>query len=242
MKRPVIGISGNRMLDTENGFIGRPRSYVSDDYIRSVISAGGIPLILPIVSEEAVVRAQAELIDGLILSGGQDIQPHLWGEEPHRDIEELLPPRDDFDMLLIQYMTLLKKPILGICRGEQILNAVHGGTLYQDLSHKEECYIKHRQQCSADIATHQIEVYKGSWLYEVLGERTWVNSYHHQAVKEVGKGFKVSAVSKDGVIEAIEKIDESWIVGVQWHPEILSGRYPDMQRLFDQFVAEVRER
>lgn len=241
MKKPIIGISASMLMDREGEFIGYQRSYVNDDYVQSVVRGGGIPLILPMHTSKEILLEQAELIDGLILSGGHDVSPLNWGEEPHRDIQDVFPERDDFDMLLIKYMIEKKKPILGICRGEQILNVFHGGTLYQDLSHKEDSYIKHNQKHSPKKPTHTVCIKEDSWLHDILGEEIRVNSFHHLAIKDLGKGLKVTATSKDGVIEAIEGTGEQLVIGLQWHPEMLSGTEVKMQEIFNKFMREIIE-
>lgn len=237
MKKPVVGLSASMMTETESIFFGSRKTYVYEEYVCSVIRGGGVPIVLPMIRSEEVIRAQAESIDGLILTGGHDVNPLLFGEEPHPDIQDVFPERDHFDKILIECMTEMKKPILGICRGEQILNVLHGGSLYQDLSHRENTFIKHNQQHSAGEPLHSVRVEKDSWLYGVIGEeRLLINSFHHLAVKDIAPGFRAVAFAADGVIEAIEKQGDHLVVGVQWHPEMLSERYPQMQSIFDKFI------
>ena len=239
MRRPMIGISASMMTDMEGGFFGCKKTYVYDEYVQSVLRGKGIPIILPMIEDEDVLRAQTECIDGLLLTGGHDVNPLLFGEEPHPDIQDVFPERDEFDRRLIEYMTQQKKPILGICRGEQILNAVHGGTLYQDLSHRDNTFVKHNQQHSPGKPLHTVKIEKNSRLYGILGEEVLINSFHHLAVKDIAPGFKATAFAKDGVIEAIEKQGEHFVLGVQWHPELLSREYPSMQKIFDEFIREL---
>lgn len=241
MKKPIIGISGSWIIETEYGFAGYKRAYVNDDYVQSVLRAGGIPLILPIVEDLAVIESYIEQIDGLIMSGGHDVNPILFNEEPSNKLGDILPERDAFDIALIKSCMKAKKPLLGICRGEQILNVANGGTLYQDLSFAPNSSIKHNQKTNYDFATHSVDIEKGSKLYEILGEEILVNSFHHLAVKDVAPDFKIVATSKDGIVEGIEKIGDEFIIGVQWHPEMLSKKYSNMAKLFERLVAEAKK-
>ncbi|WP_426711260.1 gamma-glutamyl-gamma-aminobutyrate hydrolase family protein [Cetobacterium sp. SF1] len=241
MKKPIIGISGSLIIDEGGMFPGYERAYVNNDYVQSVVRAGGIPYIIPMVYDDEVIKAQIENIDGLIMSGGHDVNPMLYGEEPCKELGGIMPRRDKFDMLLIKNALELKKPILGICRGEQILNVASGGSLYQDLKFIEGSYIKHNQGHLPDYPTHTITIKQDSKLYSILGEETLVNSFHHLAVKTVAPGFKAVAYSKDGVIEAIEKDGDLFVMGVQWHPEMLSASYENMQKLFIKLIEEAKK-
>lgn len=241
MKKPIIGISGSIMKDSSGDFAGYERAYVNNDYVESVVRAGGIPYIIPLVEDEDVIKEQAKFIDGLIMSGGQDVNPMLFNEEPCKELGDILPKRDTFDMALIREVANLKKPILGICRGEQILNVTFGGTLYQDIKFSEGSYIKHNQKKLPNFATHSVEIVEGSKLYDILGREAITNSFHHLAVKSVAPGFKVVAYAKDGVVEAIEKDGEKFILGVQWHPEMLSKDYKNMAKIFETLIEKAKK-
>ncbi|KZL88963.1 gamma-glutamyl-gamma-aminobutyrate hydrolase family protein [Clostridium magnum] len=239
MDRPLVGIIGNLLIDQGGMFPGYERAYVNNDYVQTVAMAGGIPFILPLISDYESIKRQIESMDALIISGGYDVNPLIYGEEPIQQQGFLCPERDEYDIKVIKIALELKKPILGICRGLQILNAALGGTLYQDTSIIEESYIKHHQDSRPDVPSHTVNVIKGTKLYEILGERTFTNSFHHQAIKELASGFKVSAKAKDGVIEAIEK-EEGFIIGVQWHPEMMAKKDPKMLNLFKELLNNVR--
>jgi putative glutamine amidotransferase len=202
-----------------------------------VIKAGGIPVILPILCDEESIRRQIELLDGVLLSGGVDINPLVYNEEPSPKLGYIFPDKDTFDLLIIKIACELKKPILAICRGHQILNVAFGGTLYQDLSDIEGCYIKHQQQAKDGAVTHTLNIVENSILHNILGSSIISNSFHHQSIKDLAPGFKVTAYSKDNVIEAIEKCNEKFVVGVQFHPEIMTA-YNDkkMLKLFEAFI------
>lgn len=237
-KRPIIGISGSVKLINEGVFQGHKISYMMNNYVESVERAGGIPYIIPIAQNDEIIKSQVENIDALILSGGSDVNPLLFGEEPIEKLDDILQDRDIFDIKLLKFAMELGKPILGICRGEQLINMVNEGTVYQDLSLHKEHSVKHCQNGSPTSATHTVQIIKDSILHEILGEKALVNSFHHQAVKEVAKGFKVVAVSKDNVVEAIEKEGEDFVLGIQWHPEMMSDKHQEMQKIFDTLVQK----
>ena len=236
-KRPIIGISGN-ILVTEGGkFNGYERAYVNHTYVNAVIKAGGIPFIIPFNTDENVTKEQINYIDGLILSGGQDVSPQLFGEEPRQNIGETFLDRDNFEILLLKTAVKNKKPVLGICRGHQIINVAFGGSLHQDLAYDKDIFIKHSQDSKWDIPTHTIETKKESFIESIYGNSAMVNSYHHQLVNKVADGFKVTALSKDSGIEAIENIsDNTFILGVQWHPEALFHKDVHSLKLFEEFI------
>lgn len=241
-KKSIIGITGSLLIDEGGMFPGYERAYVNNDYVQSVVAAGGTPFIIPMIYEEAVIRAQIEMVDAVIMSGGHDVNPLLYGEEPSQKLGGILPKRDTFDTAVIKIAMELKKPILGICRGHQILNVVNGGTLYQDLSFIDGCYIKHNQGALSNEPTHTTEVIKDTKLNEILGEKVLTNSFHHLAIKDLAPGFIASAVAKDGVIEAIEKVGEEFIIGIQWHPEMMTKTHPVMLEIFKKLIKAAKEK
>ena len=241
--KPVIGISGNILISKGNTFSGYRRSYVNQDYVEAILRAGGIPFIIPFNEELESIREMVEHVDGVILSGGHDVNPYNYGEDPLLKIGEVFPERDVFDMEIYKTAVKFNKPVFGICRGFQIINVVNGGSLYQDLSYADFVKLKHDQQDNPSQATHFVKFEEGTFLRDILGEESKVNSFHHQILKDVAPGFKVVAKSPDGVVESIQKITEDcFVVGVQWHPEMLSVKYEDSQKVFDEFVKEVEKR
>lgn len=240
-KKPIIGISGSLIIDEGGMFPGYERAYVNNDYVQSVVRAGGVPYIIPIVYEDDVIKEQINNIDALILSGGHDVNPLLWGEEPNRKLGGILPKRDTYDTSLLQEAMKMEKPILGICRGEHILNVANGGSLYQDLSLIEGSYIKHNQEHLSNVPTHSVDIVKGTKLYDILGDNILANSFHHLGIRGIAKGFKVCAVAKDGVVEAIEKEGEQFVIGIQWHPEMMTKDHPVMLKIFKKLVEEVKK-
>lgn len=240
-KKPIIGISGNFIMDKGGMFPGYKRAYVNDDYVKAVAMAGGVPYIIPIVSDEDLAKEQISNVDALILSGGYDVNPLIYGEEPKQKLGAILPERDKFDLWLLKEACKMNKPVLGICRGIQLMNAAFGGTLNQDLSYDENCYIKHLQETSPSTAGHTVEIMEGSRLNSILGSKITTNSFHHQSLNRVAEGFKVTAKAKDGTIEAIEKNGENFVMGIQWHPEMMSSSSPEMLNIFKELIKNVKK-
>ena len=238
MTKPIIGISGSRIIDQQGPFPGYHRSYVNEDYVDSVIQNGGIPYIIPFNEDPEVTIAQVANVDGLILSGGHDIDPRLYGEESLPQIGEIWPQRDAFDLLLLKEAEKHHKPILGICRGAQLLNVSYGGSLYQDISYRDELTLKHSQGHTPDLETQTITLIPDSYLAKLFDEKQLsVNSFHHQLIKTVGKDLRPVAKAQDGVIEAIENRDGS-VLGVQWHPEMLHRSDQKMNKLFRDLIIK----
>lgn len=239
-KHPKIGLSGSIIVETDGPFPGYRRSFVNEDYIQSVLRAGGLPVNLPIISSLELVPEMLEGLDGLILTGGHDVNPLCYGQEPHPLLSEILPERDAFDAALLKYAEAMHIPVLGICRGLQMINVHYGGTLFQDNSLMPHCEIKHAQGHSPTVATHTISTHPGSFVASILGAEALVNSFHHQSIDQVATGFQVTAQAKDGIIEAIERLEGHWCVAVQFHPEMMSRVSPPMQGIFDAFVGHCR--
>lgn len=180
-------------------------------------------------------------LDGLLLSGGSDLSPSYYGEEPDPELGPTIPERDAFEMALVGLALRRGIPIFGICRGLQVLNVALGGTLYQDLrSQREGDVLKHRQVTPKWQPSHEVEVDRGTYISEVMGrDVAKVNSYHHQGIKDVAEGLVVTARSADGVVEAVEARDlsERWLLGVQWHAEAMRGAGPQQESLFEAHVS-----
>lgn len=212
--RPVIGITGN---------LGTQLCTLAEGYYRSVLLAGGIPVIIPPYEQTDILADQLEGLDGIIFSGGGDINPLYLGEEPVRELHGVTPVRDAQELLLARLAYDRQIPMLGICKGIQIITAALGGQLYQDINTQVEgISVKHSQDLDRGTASHTVTITPDTLLYSIFAESKGcihVNSFHHQAVKQVPEGFKVSAISPDGVIEAIESTTFKSIIGVQWHPE-----------------------
>jgi len=212
--RAIIGISWCEEIEVEE---------YSEDlqaYIHAVDKAGGIPVLLPLIAEEGEAEEALDGIDALIMTGGEDIDPSYYNEEPDVNLEEVNSPRDKSDYILLNAALKRDMPVLAICRGHQFLNVVSGGTLYQDIPTQYETEILHRSLDQVDFEYHNIGIVKGSKLTDIMGAGTILaNSWHHQAIKDLGSGLYVIATAEDGMIEAIEREGDTFVVGVQFHPE-----------------------
>lgn len=228
---PVIGISGN-FRDGD--------CTLAQAYYMSVVEAGGTPVVIPSYDDDKALVSLLDTLDGIVLSGGADIDPDYLGEEP-LDCVSVNPRRDRQELTLVHLAADRKIPVLGICRGIQILTAALGGKLYQDIKTQHDCpCIEHSQTIARGLPSHDVQLEKDSLLYSLFGKETLaVNSFHHQAVKEVPEGFRVTAVAPDGIIEGMESTSFLPILGVQWHPEcFLMENDRTMMPIFDWLISQ----
>ena len=237
-KKPIIGISSSVIVDDSGNFAGYKRAYVNKDYVDAVVRAGGVPLIIPFTTDKEVIISQVQVIDALILSGGHDVSPYNYGQEPNPKLGETFPERDTYDMLLLEESKKRNLPILGICRGSQIINVAAGGTLYQDLSLIPGNVLKHNQVSKPTLKTHKIQIEENSIISEIFGKETMVNSFHHQALDRVGNNLEVIARASDDVVEAVKHKEFHFVLGVQWHPEMLAVKCQENLELFKLFILE----
>ena len=211
---PIIGITGN---------FEEKKCSIAQGYYKSIIEAGMVPLIIPPLTNAQQIVSVLSVVDGLLLSGGGDVNPLLVGQEPIPALHSINPQRDAYELLLIRMAYDKQIPMLGICRGIQLINIALGGTIYQDLGVEypsPEVLIKHSQDLERGFPSHSVSIDTKTKLYSIFkSERLNVNSFHHQAVSDVSDKLQVSARSRDGVIEAIESTEYKSIIGVQWHPE-----------------------
>lgn len=234
LSKPVIGITAAHCSEELKTF---PRQY----YVRSIQNAGGIPLILPPVRTSEEANEVLHLIHGLLLTGGGDISPVYLREDPRHGIGECFPERDLSELLLTQLALQHDLPILGICRGIQVLAVAAGGEIYQDIPRQYPRGMQHRQTAPRQYPWHDVDVLEGSLLYRLLAEKKiGVNSFHHQAVSVSPQGFIQNARSSDGIIEGIEKPDAKFCLGVQWHPESMMETEEHSKVLFRGFVEACR--
>lgn len=243
MQEPIIGILGDTMRHHSAPFGDIQKQYVNEKYVAAVAKNGGIPVILPVSGEPEGLRAALSLCDGLLLPGGEDVDPSLYGEGPHRCLGEIHPRHDRFAMAALRLSEELRLPCLGICKGMQIMAVYSGGSLYQDVySQIEGSVLLHCQQGRRDYPVHQVRVDPDSRLHQILQrQRLEVNSMHHQSVRLLGESLTAAAWADDGIIEALEDRSGLWI-GVQWHPEELTEISEDMNRLFADLTARAAER
>jgi putative glutamine amidotransferase len=242
---PIIGVTATLKEDPQL-FEERPLGFfvrTDFDYVAGVAQAGGVPMVLPPISEAA--EEMAGRIDGLLLCGGSDLHPRYYGEEPLPELGVVIPERDAFEMALLEHAIERGMPVFGICRGMQVLNVALGGTLYQDLpSQLREGSIAHRQQMPKWQWTHDVEAGGDSSVAKII-ETTEirVNSYHHQAIKDLAEPLVAVAHASDGVVEAVESpsLSEHWLIGVQWHAEAMRDAGPEHRNLFKAHI-EAAER
>ena len=240
MARPVIGMSTGRMAVDYGPVPQYPLTYVPVDYVDAVLDAGGLPMPLALhdvgLYEGAAVEQLAHC-DGLLLSGGVDINPATYGEQPHPELNATTPERDAHELALLAEAKRRGLPILAICRGIQLVNVAYGGTLYQDIPAQVPDSIQHSQRSARHLPSHDVTV-SPSRLYELVGASIAVTSFHHQAVKDLGANLQVVATSTDGIVEAVEATDHPWLVAVQWHPEMSHAADEPSRRIFEAFVAQ----
>lgn len=228
--KPLIGITSSIEISDASYM-------VSSDNVAAIIEAGGLPVILPPLLEVSNIDQIAQTIDGLYLTGGYDINPLLFHEEPHQHLGTITPTRDTFEIACINRMLSLDKPILGVCRGCQILNIAVGGDMYQDIYtqfDKGVEVLQHQQKAPKEHGSHFVDVLSGSLLHHLTGrKKLCVNSRHHQANRRLADDFQVSGKASDGIIEAIESKEHQFVLGLQWHPEnmLTSNDQPSSQIL-----------
>ncbi len=227
--RPVIGIT-TAMSVTKN------QVELSKDYIDAVIVAGGIPVLLPACVQCCIKDSYLGFLDGLLLSGGQDVSPDYYGEKPcGTNMKGVAPERDAFEIEIFREAQMRKMPVLGICRGLQIMALAQGGSMFQDIDTlmNRTIRIEHNLRLYPSYPCHKVTIDRNSLLYRILGSAfPQTNSTHHQAVRMLPPQFKTAAWADDGVIEAIESVSGGFALGVQWHPERLIGQNSEWKALF----------
>lgn len=215
---------------------------MNKNFIQAIEKSGALPIGIPSVMEEEEMDRYLDMVDVVILTGGEDISPFLYEEEPLAETNELNIERDRSEYRFIQKAFAIKKPTLAVCRGMQLVNAVFGGSLYQNIPSQKKDSIIHLPKKEPTSngrfkrQYHSIEIKEGSRLYECLGDRHIVNSYHHQAIKKLADNLKITATAKDGIIEGVETKDDHLFIGIQFHPEF-SEDSEDFQKIFGYFVG-----
>ena len=218
------------------------RAYVNSAYLHAVQQAGGVPVLLPPQLSKASLERLVRGLDALLLTGGGDVDPATFGEEPHPTLYEVAPARDALETQVTLIALERKTPLLAICRGIQVLNVALGGSLHQDVATEPGTQIQHSQKEAREQTTHKVTVTPRSRLGRVLGaEDLEVNSFHHQAIKSLGRGLVPVAWAPDQLVEGVELDDDSqFVLGVQWHPEHLVGNSEPARRLFSALVTAAR--
>ncbi len=231
--RPVIGITPGYSSDKD-------RLYIGKGYIDGINMAGGLAVLMPLSEDEEIIGRLLETCQGVLLPGGADIDAFHYGEANLKANGEISPHRDRMELAVARKALELGKPIFGICRGIQVLNVALGGTLYQDIysQNKDIEMLKHWQEAPDWYPVHEVAICRDTYIWDCFKrDKVRVNSYHHQAVKGLGKGLEITAASPDGVIEAIEYRGSTFAVGVQWHPETMWQADKEFLRLFEGFVS-----
>lgn len=236
MKRPIIGIPSSISTDKRTYFIGDNYDYNNNNYSKSIVNALGVPIILPATKNLDVLNYQLNLCDGFLFPGGLDINPLYYSESPKPLQNKSNELMDWYQITLAKKAINLNKSILGICRGMQLLNVVCYGSLYQDVSYFKKNHIKHNQENYLGEKTHLITTINNSLVNSLLGNKYIVNSGHHQCINKLSNCFKATSYAPDGVIESIEMINKKFVIGVQWHPEILALKDLKMLNLFKKFI------
>ena len=216
MGNPIIGVFADTMSCNKGGFGDVTRQYINAAYISAVEDAGAVPFIIPVSSDLEKTKKLIDLCDGLLFPGGEDIDPGYYGENPHKNLGEIRPEVDKFLFHSLLYALEQRKPALGICKGMQMMVVATGGSLYQDIySQREEETFLHCQSGRRTYGVHQVQIDKDSRLFQILEtEQLATNSMHHQSVRTLGKGLRLSAHTEDGIVEAVESLDGRLISGI----------------------------
>lgn len=239
MARPVIGLTCGRHTSQDNvRVVG-----TSEAYTQAVLRAGGLPLLIPLGLPGAELQRLVALVDGLLFTGGGDVEPERYQSQPHPLVDSVDPDRDQIEIDLLRHAAANGIPFFGICRGLQLINVAMGGSLYEDICDQHPGALQHQHfdDQPRDYRAHEVEIAPESALGQILEQsRVHVNSLHHQGIRELAPGLTASAWAPDGIIEGIELISDTFGLAVQWHPEWLP-QDDGMRRLFSAFIAHTRD-
>ena len=243
-KKPLIGITlsqarevKNRRFPMRKGF-----DYLKRDYHYAITKSGGIPVLFPVTQDKKLIQHYIDSVDGLLITGGNDMDPKFFGQKPHYKSRIDPIERDTFDLTSCEYALDASIPILGICRGHQVLNVTCGGSIYQDICQIRRKTLKHNDPGETGRSFHNIKIDKSSLLYKIMKKETIeVNSNHHQVVDKIGTGLKPTAFASDGIIECLEIPDSKFVISVQWHPESIFGS-EHSRKLFKAFVKSAKKK
>jgi len=234
---PVIGITASFQRFPSDDKHDCEYFYLYEPYVAAVHAAGGVPIIIPVGIEGRYINKIFELIDGLLLSGGGDIDPNRYNDLLTTKLKKVEPKKDQTEIDLFNLAFNKNIPVLGICRGVQVMNVALDGTLYQDITSQVRMALNHDPDMPHDEAAHAVDIPEDTRLFKALGEtRIWTNSWHHQGIKLHGKGLLVNAKASDDIVEGIEHPNKRWVIGVQWHPEMMWRTDKVQAKLFKAFV------
>ncbi|MBQ8310715.1 MAG: gamma-glutamyl-gamma-aminobutyrate hydrolase family protein [Clostridia bacterium] len=227
--RPIIGVFAE--VDLEQN------TKVQNTYIRAIEESGGIPILLPYVKDRDTMERFVNLCDGFFFTGGADIEPQRYGEQSKNTCGEIQYARDELEFAVFQIVNSTLKPIIAICRGAQLINVAFGGTLYQDILSETNTRISHRQIEPKNSPSHDVQILKNTPLFDLMKKTVMsANSFHHQAIKKLGEGLEIMAVSDDGIVEAVYLPGERYVRAYQWHPERLYEIDIYNRLIFDDFI------
>lgn len=231
--RPIIGVTVWKENKDANVY-----EKVNEWNLKSIEDFGGIPVMLHMTKNDEVIDEYVKMLDGIYFTGGGDINPLLFNEEPIREIGNVEYDRDEFEMKLYKKASEKNIPILGVCRGMQIMNIADGGNVYQDLYIQRPETNNHSCKYTFEgNEFHTVNIRENSMLHEILNTtEIKTNSYHHQAIKELGEGYVATAFAKDGVVECIESTKLKYAIGIQWHPEVMYAKHPVFGKIFRSFI------
>lgn len=238
--RPLIGITCSRVVGGTWGLYspGHLMDYAFSEYSEAVLAAGGAPLIIPTAQNEESIQGILKRVSGLILSGGPDVHPRFYGEQPLEGLGEIDETLDLMELEVANAAVAQDLPVLAICRGIQVLNVSQGGTLHQDIAARVPVRISHGQKADKGVLTHTVRIERETRLFTIMQcDEIWVNSKHHQAVKTAAPGLLISARASDGIIEAVEHPEKRFVLGVQWHPEGAWLQDPYSRKLFQALIG-----
>jgi putative glutamine amidotransferase len=247
-KRPIIGVTTQTLQSIDGIPAGLPQSDVMNQrYYITIALAGGAPVLIPLLDDEPeALEGAYEACDGILIPGGVDMDPANFAEEPHERLGRTDPARDRVEMQVTRWAVRDRKPLLGLCRGLQVINVTLGGTLHQDLEAQYPDAIRHdyfpTHGFERSHLAHDVDLRRGSRLRRLMElDRIRVNSMHHQGIKALATTLTASAVAPDGLIEGVESVDDHFLVGVQWHPEVFEMTDPHTRHLFRAFIEAARE-
>jgi putative glutamine amidotransferase len=243
-QRPIVGIPTQTLHAIDGIPDGLPASWVMNQrYYYAAIGGGSVPVMIPLIADDLeTLRSLYDRLDGILLAGGVDVDPANFGERPHPKLGNIDPARDTVELALARWALEDGKPLLGLCRGLQVINVALGGSLHQDLEAEYPKAIKHdyfpTSGFERDYLAHSVALKSGSRLERAFAAPSvTVNSMHHQGIKQLGNDLVATAFAPDGLVEAVEFADDRFLVGVQWHPEVLEDRDPRTLGLFRDFAA-----
>ena len=230
MTKPIVGVMP--LWDDEKESL-----WMLPEYFDGILTNGGIPIMLPLTDDKVILEQAAEMCDGFLFTGGHDVSPNIYGEKPLDASVSSNKKRDDMELFILRKALESDKPVLGICRGIQFINAALGGTLYQDIPTQHPTGVEHHQKPPYNIPVHVVSVNMDSPLHKCLNtDKLHVNSYHHQAVKQIAPELKAMATSEDGLTEAVYMPGHRFIWGVQWHPEFSYATDENSKKIFKAFI------